>query len=285
MSEIVNTYESRTVWVRPQGARRVRQGDDVGLPFMPYGLIPLTGFVVVLIIGLWPFAVSVERTAERTANQALAASGAAWASASASGQWVRLEGAPPTRAAVDQAVSSVRVALAPAQFGLARPVTRVIANLSAPGSATGAAAAARSATPPPPVTAETVRACDTSMAGLLGEARVEFATGSATVSGMSSSLLDSVAQAVGACPGVLLIEGHTDDVGERDMNWRLSLARAEAVRAELIARGVPPDRLVAEGRAASRPVADNNSEDGRGRNRRIEIRVLERPPAAGAENE
>lgn len=69
----------------------------------------------------------------------------------------------------------------------------------------------------------------------------------------------------------LVVEGHTDAVGGEAANRELSQRRAQAVVAALVARGVAPGRLRAEGHGASRPVADNGSDAGRARNRRVSL--------------
>jgi len=86
--------------------------------------------------------------------------------------------------------------------------------------------------------------------------------------------------------GRLVIEGHTDDRGDREFNVDLSERRAAAVRAFLVAEGVAPERLVARGYGATRPVASNNNAAGKARNRRVVFRIdkdLEgrRTPAGG----
>jgi outer membrane protein OmpA-like peptidoglycan-associated protein len=67
------------------------------------------------------------------------------------------------------------------------------------------------------------------------------------------------------------IEGHTDDVGSPTYNTELSAKRAETVQNYLLAKGVPRNRLGVIGHGESAPVAPNDSEDGRQRNRRVEI--------------
>jgi outer membrane protein OmpA-like peptidoglycan-associated protein len=67
------------------------------------------------------------------------------------------------------------------------------------------------------------------------------------------------------------VEGHTDSVGSEGYNSELSAQRAEAVKAYLMAQGVPADRLGTVGHGEAAPVADNETDDGRQRNRRVEL--------------
>jgi outer membrane protein OmpA-like peptidoglycan-associated protein len=69
----------------------------------------------------------------------------------------------------------------------------------------------------------------------------------------------------------VLVEGHTDNVGTHEYNQQLSEARAQVVAQALEARGVKPTRVTVRGFAFDRPVADNDSPEGRARNRRTEI--------------
>ena len=67
------------------------------------------------------------------------------------------------------------------------------------------------------------------------------------------------------------VAGHTDSVGTDEHNMDLSQRRAEAVRAYLIGKGISAERLVAKGYGESQPVADNDTEEGRFKNRRVEL--------------
>jgi len=71
----------------------------------------------------------------------------------------------------------------------------------------------------------------------------------------------------------LRIEGHTDSVGSAEENRKLSLARAESVKAHFVAQGYPADRIKVVGKGPDVPVADNGSAEGRANNRRVEIIV------------
>ena len=101
-----------------------------------------------------------------------------------------------------------------------------------------------------------------------------FDPGSAEVASRAKPLFERVAAALNQVPGPVLISGHTDNQPIRSLrfpsNWHLSKERAESVR-KLLAATVKPDRLNAEGRADTEPVADNGTADSRARNRRVEI--------------
>ena len=70
-----------------------------------------------------------------------------------------------------------------------------------------------------------------------------------------------------------MIEGHTDSRGDKALNKRLSLSRANAVKDYLVLYGVPIQRLKAVGFGESKPIADNKSAKGRAKNRRIEFTI------------
>ncbi len=107
---------------------------------------------------------------------------------------------------------------------------------------------------------------------------VQFETGNAVLLEESKSLLDEVAKLLQDAPEItkVRVEGHTDSVGGRSLNQRLSRERAQSVKAYLVSQGVDRDRLVTRGFGMSQPVADNDTEEGRYRNRRVEFTILNR---------
>ncbi len=105
-----------------------------------------------------------------------------------------------------------------------------------------------------------------------------FAPGRATLLPDARDNLGNIVGFIARYPGRRVrIEGHTDSRGGDNLNQALSQQRAEAVRDALVAAGVDADRLEAVGFGKDRPVASNDSEDGRARNRRVDIVVLESP--------
>lgn len=77
---------------------------------------------------------------------------------------------------------------------------------------------------------------------------------------------------------VVIAVGHTDSVGAEAYNERLSLRRAEAVKAYLVSKGIPADKVRTEGRGEREPVADNATAEGRAKNRRVEVTIIEARP-------
>jgi outer membrane protein OmpA-like peptidoglycan-associated protein len=121
--------------------------------------------------------------------------------------------------------------------------------------------------------------------GLVSEiGGVQFATGTADLNSAARESLARLAGIVASYPDLKFkIEGHTDNVGTTDTNSVLSLQRAISVRDYLVGQRVAASNIDAEGLGSAHPVADNESPDGRARNRRVEI-VISGGPLAVASN-
>ncbi len=73
---------------------------------------------------------------------------------------------------------------------------------------------------------------------------------------------------------VIIAVGHTDSIGSDAYNQKLSVRRAEAVKAYLVSKGIEKNRVYTEGKGKKQPVADNKTKEGRAKNRRVEIEVV-----------
>lgn len=105
---------------------------------------------------------------------------------------------------------------------------------------------------------------------------IEFESGRSTLTPSGQVILDEMSSALKSI-GKRTVEiiGHTDGSGNRNSNIALSKARAEAVKAYLVGKGIDSTTLLTEGLGPDHPVAPNTTEDGRRRNRRIEFRITE----------
>lgn len=101
---------------------------------------------------------------------------------------------------------------------------------------------------------------------------IQFDTGKDAIKPESEPLLEEIAKLLSDNADLqLAVEGHTDDVGQKKANEKLSKARAESVKKWLVKKGVSGKRLSAAGHGDSKPIADNRTEDGRAKNRRVEL--------------
>ncbi|HWN70676.1 MAG TPA: OmpA family protein [Haliangium sp.] len=116
---------------------------------------------------------------------------------------------------------------------------------------------------------------------------VQFEFGKAVLLDESKGLLDEVAGIIKEHPDIkkVRVEGHTDNVGGKSFNQRLSQQRAQSVREYLISQGVEPKRLLAQGYGMDKPIDTNDTEEGRAKNRRVEFNIVERDPPPAVQPE
>ncbi len=89
-----------------------------------------------------------------------------------------------------------------------------------------------------------------------------------------AKLDDLVGKVKGINLEVIIAVGHTDSVGNDTYNQKLSVRRAESVKAYLVTKGIEKNRIYTEGKGEKQPVADNKTKEGRAKNRRVEIEVV-----------
>ncbi|WP_299690218.1 OmpA family protein [uncultured Tateyamaria sp.] len=123
--------------------------------------------------------------------------------------------------------------------------------------------------------------CEAEIAEIVASSKITFEPGSATIDTSALGTMDDIAEVLRQCGDLRLeIQGHTDSQGREEMNLNLSQARAQSVLNELRARRVLTSTFSAKGYGESDPIAENDSEEGREANRRIEFRLIRPKPSA-----
>jgi len=101
---------------------------------------------------------------------------------------------------------------------------------------------------------------------------INFDTGKSDIKPESMTIIDQIAALLKAHADLMVsIEGHTDNVGTPQSNKTLSQQRAKSVMTAVVQKGIAADRMAAVGWGQEKPIADNRSEDGRAKNRRVEV--------------
>jgi len=114
--------------------------------------------------------------------------------------------------------------------------------------------------------------CQQNVNDLLTKTMIHFDTNESSISEYSSGLLDNLAAFLYQCPlSQIEIIGHTDSTGDDEANLELSKKRADAVQHYLVTAGIAAHRMSTQGVGASQPVADNQTDEGRALNRRIDF--------------
>lgn len=116
--------------------------------------------------------------------------------------------------------------------------------------------------------------CQQDFDALLSSNQIQFATSSSDIDASSNDLLNDLIEVANQCSEANIeIGGHTDSSGSDDYNLRLSQERASSVMSYLIGNGIESNRLKAVGYGENNPIADNESAEGKAKNRRIEFNV------------
>ncbi len=103
-----------------------------------------------------------------------------------------------------------------------------------------------------------------------------FETGESGLSSQSENDLQKVVEVMKKTTSLRIkVEGHTDNVGSEEANQKLSEMRATAIQDYLIEQGISKDRIIAEGFGSSKPIASNDTEEGRNKNRRVDLVKLD----------
>ena len=143
----------------------------------------------------------------------------------------------------------------------------IVAPKAAPAPAAAPAAPAPKAAAPAPAPAAATKVT------YAADAFFDFDKANLKAEG-KAKLDDLVGKVKGISLEVIIAVGHTDSVGTDAYNQKLSVRRAEAVKAYLVSKGIEKNRVYTEGKGEKQPVADNKTSQGRAKNRRVEIEVV-----------
>ena len=157
---------------------------------------------------------------------------------------------------------------APGCDGAIAPVVAKAAPAPAPAPAPVAAAPA-----PAPAPAPVVAAPVATKVTYAADAFFDFDKAVLKPEG-KAKLDDLVSKVKSISLEVIIAVGHTDSIGTDAYNQKLSVARADAVKAYLVSQGIEKNRVYTEGKGEKQPAADNKTADGRAKNRRVEIEVV-----------
>ena len=147
------------------------------------------------------------------------------------------------------------------------------AAAAAPATAAPAAAAAKPAAPAAAAPAVAAAPAGPSKVTYAADALLDFDKAVLKPAG-KAKLDELVGKVKGINLEVVIAVGHTDSVGAAGYNQKLSVKRAEAVKAYLVSKGIEKNRVYTEGKGLTQPVADNKTKEGRSKNRRVEVEVV-----------
>lgn len=136
---------------------------------------------------------------------------------------------------------------------------------------------------PPPPKVEIVKHVQVKDDQIVIDEKIQFAVNKSDILPASNALLDEIASTMKEHTEIKKVEvqGHASSEGGAELNKKLSDARAKAVAAALVTRGVPADALTAKGYGVEVPLGDNKTEEGREKNRRVEFHITDPAPKGG----
>jgi len=279
-SPMSNLSESSGATSRHTSSRRYWQRTSSPRPWWPWGLLPVLGLFALFLIGALITAPNIQAEVRSEVADRFAGSEVVATVVRGDGQGINIRAVAPieemtylhalakstqcdTWAGQLTCPTTVSVLLSEPQIAAAAPAPR---PLAVPAAAVVPAAVENQAMDQGPD-------CNDQFNDILSNTKVRFATGSATIDRGNEDLLQRLARTARSCSGDLVVVGHTDSRGAADANQVLSLARAQAVADALAQLGIESNRVSARGVGESNPIAENDTPEGRARNRRIVITV------------
>jgi len=148
-----------------------------------------------------------------------------------------------------------------------------------PGQANGERKVVQDVELNPPVSASVAAETAHTVGKLMNLDNLIFAQAQAKIEPSSYDELDKIVTMLETYPKMVIqLEGHTDNRGTPKLNAKLSQDRADAVRKALVTRGLEEGRLTAKGYGQDVPIADNKTDDGRQKNRRVQFKITDKVP-------
>ncbi len=206
---------------------------------------------------LFASAALVTAAGAQTVDNWRAADGTVWKNGTNEFCWRDANWTPATAAATCDGAIAPKAAMAPAAAPAAAPA---MAPKAAEPAAPAAAVVAPAAVAATKVTYAADAFFDFNKAVLKPE-------GKAKLDDLTGKVKDINLE-------VIIAVGHTDSIGSDAYNQKLSVKRAEAVKAYLVSKGIEKNRVYTEGKGKKQPVADNKTKEGQAKNRRVEIEVV-----------
>ena len=270
-----NRAESSSAAARTKTTRRYWRRSTSPAAWWPWGLLPLFGLIVLFLFGALVTAPDIQAEVQSEVAERFQSTGHSASVVRSDGQGVDIQAVAQEEQAVylhalassTQCETWAGELTCPTAVSLriSEPQSRDVAPTRAPEPAPAASVAKEIVAEGPD--------CDAEFDAILSGATVRFRTGSAAIDRGNEDLLQQLADTARGCPGSLTIAGYTDSRGAAAANQALSLARAQAVGDALVQLGIDSSRITATGLGEAQPIADNETPEGRAKNRRIAITV------------
>lgn len=127
------------------------------------------------------------------------------------------------------------------------------------------------------ITGKQLKMTPIEVGGVVRLNNIFFDTGKSELRPESGPELDRLVTTLNEAPKMVIeVRGHTDNTGSNEINAKLSQDRADSVREYFISKGIEPDRVASKGFGESKPVATNDTDEGRQQNRRVEFVIVKK---------
>ncbi len=244
---------------------------------MSKALIIILGLVALAILGyfcIYKHSADIQNDIDTRTHAALAAEGLEYVGVDTDGREIVLTGEVASEEIKQQAEKNARSIHGVRTVDNQLTITAPEPVITPEPQTESELEQAKEVVQPPKLEALPEYTCQQDFDALLSSNQISFATNSADINASSDILLSELLEVANQCPEAKIeIGGHTDSRGSDTYNLNLSQARASSVMNHLISNGIEASRLSAVGYGETNPIADNESEEGLAKNRRIEFNI------------